>query len=474
MKNVRRIVFWLHLATGVSAGAVVLIMSVTGVLLTYEKQMLRWADTRTYRQPPPEAGAERLPIDRLVQAVSDANGGAAATTVTVWADRSAPAAVAIGTRPVYVNPYTGVVLGGGSEKLRAFFRRVTDWHRYLGAAAGPGRVTGRAITGACNLAFLFLVVSGFFLWMPKIWTWRQIRNIAWFKGGLRAKARDFNWHNAIGFWSAVPLAIVVFSGAVISYPWMSNLVYRIAGEAPPPAAQRAPGAGGGGGGAEPRGPRAGQPEVPAGLDKMWTRAESQVDGWKSILLRLPVSAGVPGARSERAGVEAGVPVVFTIDRGEAGEPQKRSTLTLNGSTGEVIRWEPFSSLTPGRRLRSILRFAHTGEVLGVVGQTIAGLVSAGGAVLVYTGISLAIRRLWAAFAAPGRYGSFGEPRRSAPADRRARRRAWRRLRSSTGVVVATYAADSTTSVSSSNPDRSPRNRHERPSSGRPPRTDTIT
>ena len=44
MKNVRRIVFWLHLATGVSAGAVVLIMSVTGVLLTYEKQMLRWAD----------------------------------------------------------------------------------------------------------------------------------------------------------------------------------------------------------------------------------------------------------------------------------------------------------------------------------------------------------------------------------------------------------------------------------------------
>ena len=137
--------------------------------------------------------------------------------------------------------------------------------------------------------------------------------------------------------------------------------------------------------------------------------------------------------------------MFTIDRGEAGQPQKRGTLTVNAPTGEVVRWEPFSSLTPGRRLRSILRFGHTGEVLGLVGQTIAGLASLGGAVLVYTGISLAIRRLWA----------------------------WRRLRSSAGVVVATYAADSTTSVSSSNPDRSPRNRHERPSSGRPPRTDTI-
>ena len=279
----------------------------------------------------------------------------------MWADRSAPVAVAIGTRPVYVNPYTGVVLGGGSEKLRAFFRRMTDWHRYLGAAAGPGRVTGRAITGACNLAFLFLVVSGFYLWMPKIWTWRQIRNIAWFKGGLRAKARDFNWHNAIGFWSAVPLAIVVFSGAVISYPWVSNLVYRIAGEAPP--AQRAggpgaggpgaggPGAGGGGRGEGPGAGRGGQVPSLDGVERMWARAENQVEGWKSIAVRLPASAGAP--------------VVFTIDRGEAGQPQKRSTLTLDGSTGEITRWEPFSSLTPGRRLRSILRFAHTGEVAGL-------------------------------------------------------------------------------------------------------------
>ncbi len=139
------------------------------------------------------------------------------------------------------------------------------------------------------------------------------------------------------------------------------------------------------------------------------------------------------------------PVVFTIDRGEAGQPQKRATLTVDGSTGEVTRWEPFSSLTPGRRLRSILRFAHTGEVLGLAGQTIAGVVSAGGAVLVYTGISLAVRRLWG----------------------------WRRLRSSAGAAQERYAPGSIATVSSSNPDRSLRSRQERPSSGRPARTDTI-
>jgi hypothetical protein len=43
-------------------------------------------------------------------------------------------------------------------------------------------------------------------------------------------------------------------------------------------------------------------------------------------------------------------------------------------------------------MRSILRFAHTGEVLGITGQTIAGLVSLGSVILAWTGIALALRR----------------------------------------------------------------------------------
>jgi uncharacterized iron-regulated membrane protein len=39
-----------------------------------------------------------------------------------------------------------------------------------------------------------------------------------------------------------------------------------------------------------------------------------------------------------------------------------------------------------------MRFAHTGEVLGLPGQTVAGIVSAGAVVLVWTGFALAWRR----------------------------------------------------------------------------------
>jgi len=42
--KLRTFIFWPHLIAGVLAGVVILIMSVTGVALMYQKQMTEWAD----------------------------------------------------------------------------------------------------------------------------------------------------------------------------------------------------------------------------------------------------------------------------------------------------------------------------------------------------------------------------------------------------------------------------------------------
>lgn len=370
MKLFRKILFWSHLFCGVSAGIIILIMSVTGVLLTYEKQMIAWADTRNY-QLTPLPGATRLPMETLIAKVRESQT-AAPVSITMRAGETEPVAFAFnGGRTVFANPYTGEVLGEGATGLRGFFRVVTDWHRWL-SLEGAGRATGRLITGVCNFAFLFIVASGLYLWFPRTWTWSQFKNILWFRRGLPGKARDFNWHNVIGFWAFVPLFLVVLSATVISFPWMSNLVYRVVGEAPPAPARPA----------QPSTPQAANAvntaNPLAGLNPLWARAEQYSSGWRTLSLRLPTSAEAP--------------LVFTIDHGMGGEPQKRATLTLDRKTGDVAKWEPFSSFSTGRQLRSFLRFAHTGEVAGVVGQTMAGLVSLGGAVLVWTGLALAWRR----------------------------------------------------------------------------------
>ncbi len=369
MKKLRKIIFWCHLPVGVIAGVVILIMCVTGVLLSYEKQIILWADTRGYQSAPPQSQTRRLPVETLIARVRETRGSAP-TAITLRSDPSAPAAIGFGRETtLFVNPYTGTILGEGSPRVRRFFQSVTEWHRWLGAK-GDNRNVARAITGACNLGFLFLVASGFYLWWPWNWNLKSLRNVTWFRRGLPARARDFNWHNVIGFWSAGPLFIVVLSAVVISYTWAGNLVYRVVGETPPA-------------------PRSNQPSqtsqaneqtpAPNSLDAAWLRAEQQVGDWRTITLQLPASASAP--------------LTFNIDTGNGGQPQKRGQLVVDRATGAVVRWEPFSSYSRGRQLRSILRFAHTGEVAGVIGQTIAGLVSTGGALLVITGIALAIRRL---------------------------------------------------------------------------------
>jgi uncharacterized iron-regulated membrane protein len=115
-----------------------------------------------------------------------------------------------------------------------------------------------------------------------------------------------------------------------------------------------------------------------GLDEFFPMAAAQEPGWQSIAVRRPAP-------------EDGV-MVFAIDRSPGGQPSKRSTVTLDRESCEVVSHVRAADQELGRRLRSWLRFAHTGEVYGVVGQTVSGLASAGAIVLVWTGLAIAVRR----------------------------------------------------------------------------------
>jgi uncharacterized iron-regulated membrane protein len=375
--KLRKSLFWIHLAAGCVAGIAILIMSVTGVLLAYERQLTNWANS-AYKSLPQTAGQARLSMDELLTKVR-ADQGSAPSAITVKPDAAAPVQFGFGRdRTIFVNAYSGAVEGEGSPGLHAFFAQVESVHRYLGASEAS-RTSARALTGACNLAFLVLLSTGPFLWWPKDWTWKNLRKIVTFRGGLAGRARDWNWHNVLGVWCFAPLLLVVLTGVVMSYPWANSLLYRMTGNLPPPAPQRP-------NSEETKRPRRQErivasegPQFPSpALATLFARAEQQVSGWQSVTLRLPGS-------SEPS-------LVFSIDQGNGGRPDKRAQLTLDSRTGALVRWEPFSSYNLGRRLRTWARFTHTGEVGGLLGQTIAATASAGAAVLVWTGLALALRR----------------------------------------------------------------------------------
>lgn len=372
----RKTIFWIHLSCGVATGLVVLMMSATGVILTYERQMLAWQTRDFYFDPP--AGAGRASIESLVRAAEASAADFEPSALRIASDPRAPVIASAGPAGSrYLNAYTAEMLGEPPRGLDDFFGAVTGWHRWFNAS-GESRATWRAVTGISNIAFLFLIVSGLYLWLPRVWKRAAFRAHLLFNGqALRGKARDYNWHHVFGFWTAIPLAIVVATAVVFSYPWASNAVYRAFGEEPPAGRGRGP---------TPVAPdptlvaiREGNTQVPLSLDLLFRRAAHRVDDWRTITINLPR--------------EPSSPISFSIDQGNGGQPQLRHTLTLDRLTGEVLAWQPFDSQSPGRRARSWIRFLHTGEALGIVGQTVAGLVSLTSVVMVWTGLALAYRRL---------------------------------------------------------------------------------
>lgn len=367
----RKFFFWIHLAAGVTAGLVILTMSVTGVLLAFERQIVGWAE-RDLRATPSEATGRPLPVSAIVAAAVAASPDAKPSNVIVRSDPRAPVIVSFGReRTLFVNRYSGAVLGEGAKGVRGFFRVNQDVHRWL-ALKGDGRDVGKRITGIANAIFLFIVVSGLYIWIPKRKTRAAFGNLAFFRRGLRGRARDFNWHHVLGLWAFLPLVLIVFSGMVISFPWASALVYRAFGDEPPKPQSNER--------------ERGKPEARGDIeqfDRLWNAAIANAANvaprWQSISTRLPLSPKGP--------------VTFALDEGNGARPDKRSQLMLDPKSGGLVEHKTYPAQGAGQKARAWLRWIHTGEAGGIAGQFVAALATAAAVVLVWTGIALALRRL---------------------------------------------------------------------------------
>lgn len=416
----RKTLFWLHLAAGLIAGLAIAVMCFTGVTLAFEKQLTAWAERDARLVTPPAASAPRLNLDDLSRRVREKNPDARPSAIVLTADPRAAIAFQINRDlTVYADPYSGEVRtpSAGAARLRAFLHTMEEWHRWL-ALSGDGRPVGKLINGIGNAAFLVLAVTGLYLWFPRTWSWRSVRAVAFFQSRASGKARDFNWHNVIGLWSAPVLIVLTLTALPMSFRWANNLVYQLAGETPP--AQPGPSG-------PASGPAVTLPTPPTGArpldrDAQFAAVAAAFPSWEQITLRLtgpgarggpspagtaatsgsPIDPRAPStARGEKdADRRLPQPLAFTVKLPDAWPRTALANVTINPFNGEILRRENFADLGPGRRARTWTRFLHTGEALGVGGQWLAALATLGGCVLVYTGFALAWRRFFGRTSAP--------------------------------------------------------------------------
>jgi len=361
----KRFIFWSHLTAGVLSGIIVFFLSLTGVIMMYEHQIEAAAEKSFYVNPEP--GQSLLTADELASIVlSDIGEGA---NLKFHNDEGAPIEITQGRGNRWLmNPYSGDLMGPGATETRDFFSWMMGLHRWF-ALEGESRDTARAIINTANLMFLFIIISGLYIWLPKIWRWPFFKkNMVFGRNLPNAKARDYNWHHVLGFWSLIPLFFIIISGSVFYYPWANNAVYAVFGEEPP---QR-------GSSSAPTYEVQVAPGDMVSLQAALDSAKTFDEDWNTI--------GMP--------VDPQNPVIeFRVDTGTGVQPSKQTDVFVSRADGTILGTFAFGDNSPGRQARSFMRRIHTGEYYGFIGQTIFGLASMSACFLVYTGLALAYRRL---------------------------------------------------------------------------------
>ncbi len=361
--GIRKTLFWFHLIIGCSAAVFIFLMSITGVALTYERQMIQAGERADYEQA--SEYQSPLPVEQLLHIAKQLPSEKSAT-ITLTHIKGAPVIVREGRKTLaYLSPYTGEEVTSPGAETKSFFRKLRAFHRWL-TFDGSFSENGRLVNGIANLIFVLLVVTGLYLWLPKKWKSRAFKQRLTLANSYSNKsAKHTRWHNVFGIYMTPILFIVATTALFFSFKWpgqtlkeqVSTESIALSDYTKIEAINNA---------------------ISLSIDQQIATVSSYYPNWRT--LRFAVEDKNPNTH------------IFHIDNGNGGEPQKRVSLVLDEKTGEIIREQKFEDLSSYRKIRSYIRFLHTGEVYGLVGQTLAGIASLLACILVYTGISLSFRR----------------------------------------------------------------------------------
>jgi uncharacterized iron-regulated membrane protein len=259
---------------------------------------------------------------------------------------------------LFLNPYTGAILGE-YDSHKSFFHFVEEIHRGLVA----GR-TGKLVMGINSIVFVFILGTGLVLWWPA--TRRALGSRLRIKWDASWKRVNYDWHTALGFYSAVFLLIMALTGVGMAFDWVgkgiNTLTHSPQQRAEPPTSTL---------------PASAQ-AVPFGADAALALARQQAPEAKSYTIQLPkapdgsIQVGLlrPGAITERA----------TDD------------VYLDQYSGQVLRQQPYAEKPVGQRIRGLFKPIHTGAIFGWPTKVLALVIVLLGATFPITGTLMWLNR----------------------------------------------------------------------------------
>jgi uncharacterized iron-regulated membrane protein len=246
----RTIVYYVHLSLGLSAGGLIALIGLTGSAIAFGPELDRWLNPHLLTVVP---HGEPIPVEAALMAARQAYPARHPLLITVPESPDEPYLIKMHAEAdqeffhqllVYVNPYTGELLGARARigHVIGFLERV---HIHL--LIGP-RLAGRAgwyLVGAAGLLLVLLCLTGPWLWWPGRGKLPLALTVKWAASWRRV---TFDLHRVAGIYPLLLLVVVAVTGAAFSfYDYVKPALTRVidgrpAEEKPEPRSTVSPGA----------------------------------------------------------------------------------------------------------------------------------------------------------------------------------------------------------------------------------------
>ncbi len=207
-----------HLWLGLLSSIIVFIVCLSGSIYAFKNQIEYIADRDILHVSPSDS--INIPLDSVLSRFEAQFGPATRMEVYPEAHRSILiSSFSKESKGVtaYYDPYSGEFLGLKNQTVEAFLDFILDLHRFL--LAGD---TGKFINGTAVLIMVYMLLSGFILWLPK-----KLKKLV-SRMGVRWRARfyrvNYDLHSVLGFWSILLLFFIAVTGLYVSFTWVKNAV----------------------------------------------------------------------------------------------------------------------------------------------------------------------------------------------------------------------------------------------------------
>ncbi len=209
---------WLSLPVGI----IITIVCLTGAILVFQDEILELSNPSHYFVD--EVKEKPMPLEELIPKVNAQLDSNSVASVQISDDpkRTYRMTLAEGFRiTAFVNQYTGEVTGMYKFQESPFYT-IMVLHRWL---MDGSRTWGKYTVGISTLIFVFILISGVIVWIPKRWN-RSRFKIQFRKGRKRL---FYDMHNVLGVYACLVLLICALTGMVWSFEWYRNGLFRLFG-----------------------------------------------------------------------------------------------------------------------------------------------------------------------------------------------------------------------------------------------------